>query len=471
MKLKKLLKDLDVEVKGSREIEVTGISSHSQFVSPGSLFIAKKGERFDGTEFIPKAIETGAVAVLTDFYNPFLQGVVQVISSDVAKLEALLARRYYQTEKNSLFLVGITGTNGKTTTAYLIQHLLPQCGMMGTIETIMGKQRFPSQLTTADVVTNHKVLKEMIDLGLKSAAMEVTSHALDQNRVEEIHFDVGVFTNFSQDHLDYHGTMEAYLKAKLKLFQQSKKAIVNRDDPVSEKIPAALTYGIRKQADLMATNISFSLEGTRFDFQKGGRTWAMTTELLGEYNVYNCLAALGVGILKGESPGAMQKKLATFPGVLGRLERVENPLGIYLFVDFAHTPEALERVLETLHAVKKREIITVFGCGGDRDRGKRPLMAKSAETFSDQIVITSDNPRTEDPQKICEEVAKGCMKQPLIEPDRRVAIERALFMAQTDDIVLIAGRGHETEQKIGGRQIPFDDRKVAFDICHLITRH
>jgi len=186
MKLKKLLKDLDVDVKGSREIEVTGISSHSQFISPGSLFIAKRGGTFDGTEFIPKAIETGAVAVLTDFYNPFLQGIVQVVTPNVTKLEALLAKRYYGTENSPLFLIGITGTNGKTTTAYLIHHLLPKCGLMGTIETIIGKQRFPAQLTTADVVTNHKVLKEMAEEGLKAAVMEATSHALDQNRVEGV---------------------------------------------------------------------------------------------------------------------------------------------------------------------------------------------------------------------------------------------------------------------------------------------
>jgi len=467
MKLKKLLKDLDVEVKGSREIEVTGISSHSQFITPGSLFIAKKGKTYDASEFIPKAIETGAVAVLTDLYNPFLQGIVQVVTPDVNALEVLLAERYYETRKHPLFLVGITGTNGKTTTAYLVHHLLSGCGLMGTIETIMGKERFPAQLTTADVVTNHKTLREMTDHGLKAVVMEVTSHALDQNRVAGIHFDIGVFTNLSQDHLDYHGSMEEYLAAKLKLFSMCKERIYNLDDPAAEKMGSGMTFGIKTAADLQAINIHFSLEGTTFDLEYKGKTTPITTKLIGSYNVYNCLAALSVGLKKGERLSILQKKLATFEGVPGRLERIENPKGIHLFVDFAHTPEALSKVLETLHALKTGQIITIFGCGGERDQGKRPMMAAAAEKFSDQIIITSDNPRGEEPQEICNEIAKGLSKEPLIEVDRRAAIERGIFMAKENDIILIAGRGHEPFQKIRGRFINFDDREVARAISHL----
>lgn len=462
MKLKKLLKDLEVEVKGSREIEVTGISSHSQFISPGSLFIAKKGRTFDGTEFIPKAIETGAVAVITDFYNPFLQGIVQVVTPEVEKLEALLAQRYYETEKTPLFLIGITGTNGKTTTAYLIQHLLSKCGLMGTIETVIGAQRFPAQLTTADVVTNHKVLKEMGDAGLKAAVMEVTSHALDQNRVEGISFDMGIFTNLSQDHLDYHGTMEAYLKAKMKLFNQSKQTIYNKDEKISFR--EGVSYALDAEADVKGKNITFSLEGTTFDLHYKNRVIQVNSPLMGRYNVYNVLATFAALLTKGESLTALVKKLATFPGVPGRLERIANPRGIYLFVDFAHTPEALEKVLETLHEVKRGKIITIFGCGGERDQSKRPLMAQAAEKYSDQVIVTSDNPRGEDPQSICNEISQGLRREALIEPDRRAAIERGIFMAQENDTVLIAGRGHEPFQKIGGRRIPFDDREVAAQI-------
>ena len=467
MKLKKLLKDLDVDVKGSREIEVTGISSHSQFISPGSLFIAKRGRTFDGTEFIPKAIETGAVAVLTDFYNPFLQGIVQVVTPNVAKIEALVAKRYYGTENNPLFLIGITGTNGKTTTAYLIHHLLPKCGLMGTIETIIGKQRFPSQLSTADVVTNHKVLKEMAEEGLNAAVMEATSHALDQNRVEGVRFDVGVFTNFSQDHLDYHKSMDDYLNAKLKLFDQSKLAIYNRDDPAAEKFKEGMTYAIDALADLKAENISTSLEGTTFDLLYKNRVIKVSSPLIGRYNVYNVLAAFTVLLSRGESLALMNKKLTMFSGVPGRLERIENPQGIHLFVDFAHTPEALLKVLETLESVKRGKIITIFGCGGERDKGKRFLMAEAAEKYSDQVIVTSDNPRGEDPLEICNEIAKGLKREAFIEVDRRSAIERGILMAEENDTVLIAGRGHEPFQKIGGRRIPFDDREVAYDISHL----
>ncbi|MCB1109447.1 MAG: UDP-N-acetylmuramoyl-L-alanyl-D-glutamate--2,6-diaminopimelate ligase [Chlamydiia bacterium] len=466
MKLKKLLKDLDVEVKGSREVEVTGLSSHSQFVFPGSLFIAKRGQAFDGTEFIPKAIETGAVAVLTDFYNPFLQGVVQIISSDVSRLEALLAQRYYGTEKNTLYLLGVTGTNGKTTTAYLIHHLLPKCGLMGTIETVIGKQKFPAQLTTADVVTNHKILREMQEAGLKSAIMEVTSHALDQNRVEGIPFETAIFTNLSQDHLDYHGTMGAYLQAKLKLVAQAKHTVYNADDPAFQGLEG-MTYGINTPADLKAENVAFSLEGTTFDLHYKNRVVSLSSPLIGQYNVYNVLAAFAALLLKGESLVALQKKLLSFPGIPGRLERVPNERGLNIFVDFAHTPEALAKVLDTLQSVKEGRIITIFGCGGERDHGKRPLMAEAAERYSDQVIVTSDNPRGEDPLAICQEVATGLKREALIEVDRRAAIERGIFMAQKGDTVLIAGRGHEPFQKIGGSRVPFDDRVVASQISHL----
>lgn len=465
MKLKKLVKDLDVEVKGSKEVEVTGISSHSQFITPGSLFIAKKGKTFDGSEFISKAIETGAVAVLTDIYNPFLQGIVQIVTSDVNKLEALLAKRYYETEKNSLYLIGITGTNGKTTTAYIIQHLLPHFGLMGTIETIMGKQRFQAQLTTADVVTNHKTLREMADQGLKGAVMEVTSHALDQNRVGEIQFDLAIFTNLSQDHLDYHGTMDEYFKTKLKLFEKAHAKIYNLDDPRAKEFHEGMTFGIRTPADLQAKNIQFSLEGTTFDLHMNGKVFPMRSPLIGEYNVYNVLAALAAGLKKGERLSTLQKRLETFPGVPGRLERIENPKGIHLFVDFAHTPEALSSILQTLHAFKKGRIITIFGCGGERDRDKRPKMGRIAERYSDQLIVTSDNPRSEDPEMICKEVAAGLSREPIIEVDRRSAIERGIFMAKKNDIVLIAGRGHEPFQKIKGRLLPFDDREVAREIA------
>ncbi|MEM8728109.1 MAG: UDP-N-acetylmuramoyl-L-alanyl-D-glutamate--2,6-diaminopimelate ligase [Chlamydiota bacterium] len=461
MKLKKLIKNLDLEVKGSREVEVSGICSHSQSITPGSLFIAKKGKTFDGREFIPEAIETGAAAVLTDIYNPFLQRVVQLVTSDVNKLEALLAKRYYETEKHPLYLIGITGTNGKTTTAYIIHHLIPDFGLMGTVETIIGKERFQARLTTADVITNHKTLREMADRGLEGAVMEVTSHALDQDRVREIRFDSAIFTNLSQDHLDYHRTMDDYFKAKLKLFEQARFKIYNLDDPRAEAFHQGMTFGIRSPADLQAKNIRVSLEGTRFDLHMNGHSFPIKSPLLGEYNVYNLLAALAAGLKKGASLSTLRRRLHTFPGVPGRLEPIDNPKGIHLFVDFAHTPEALSSVLETLHPFKTGRLITVFGCGGERDRTKRPKMGRVAEKYSDRLIITSDNPRFEDPEAICKEIVTGISSEAIIEIDRRSAIERGISMAEEGDIVLIAGRGHEPFRQIKGSLLPFDDREVA----------
>lgn len=467
MKLRKLFKDFDVEIKGSKEVEITGISSHSQFVAPGSLFIAKKGKSFDGTDFIPKALEAGALAVLTDIYNPFLENAVQVIASDVGALEALLAKRYYGDPASSLFLVGITGTNGKTTTAYLVRHLLGNCGLMGTIENIIGKQKLSAQLTTADVVTNYKVLREIVDQKMHAVVMEVTSHALDQNRVEGIQFDLGIFTNLSQDHLDYHGSMEAYKAAKMTLFDKVSESIINRDESAAKDLEG-ITYAIDRVADFRGTDIEESLEGTRFNVHYQNRVYPFVTQLIGRYNVYNCLAAIVVGIHRGHRFSTLQKKLAEFEGIPGRLERISNEQGIHLFVDFAHTDRALENVLSTLKKITQGKIITIFGCGGERDREKRPKMARAVEKFSDQVIVTSDNPRHEDPVQICHAVAEGLTRKHFIEVDRRAAIQRGILMAQKGDIVLIAGRGHEPFQKIAGRFIPFDDREVAREIVTAI---
>ena len=302
--------------------------------------------------------------------------------------------------------------------------------------------------------------------------MEVTSHALDQNRVGEIQFNLGIFTNLSQDHLDYHGTMDEYFKTKLKLFENSKEKIYNIDDPRAKEFRGGISFGIHSKATLQAKNIHFSLEGTTFDLFYNGRVIPIKTTLIGEYNVYNVLAALAAALQKGERLSILQKRLITFPGVPGRLERVESPKGIHIFVDFAHTPKALSNVLETLHFLKTGRVITIFGCGGERDQDKRPKMGAAAEKYSDQLIITSDNPRSEEPEAICKEIAMGLSKEALIEVDRRAAIERGIFMAKENDIVLISGRGHEPFQKVKGRLLPFDDRAVAKCISHLTSeRH
>jgi UDP-N-acetylmuramoyl-L-alanyl-D-glutamate--2,6-diaminopimelate ligase len=493
MKIKKLFKDIIVKaIKGSKDIEITGLCSNSKLVAPGNLFIAKKGRTTDGNKFITDAVSAGAVAVLTDIYDPSLKNIVQIIHPDVVAIEGAIAAQYYESPSDHLFIVGITGTNGKTTTAFLIKHLFDKlkepCGLMGTIEYIVGEHHYQATHTTPDVITNQKMLREMVNHGCTTAVMEVTSHALDQRRVSNVEYDVAVFTNLTVDHLDYHLTMEDYCKAKNKLFRSldnkksrklkpfHKTAVINGDSPwkqqMIEECPACVfTYGIENACDLQATNIQLSGKGTTFDLTFKEEITLVTVPLVGRFNVYNFLAALSVGLVKGEPLIKLLEIFKSFKPVPGRLEPVQNSLGLKIFVDFAHTDDALINVLECLKEFKKGRIITVFGCGGDRDRTKRPKMAVAAEDNSDICIVTSDNPRSEDPQAIIQEVVKGFKKpsQHILEPDRRKAIEKAVEMANDDDIILIAGKGHEKFQIFAHKTIEFDDRKVAQESCSKLT--
>lgn len=475
MKLKKLIQQIsDIEVKGSREIEITGLCANSKLVSPGNLFIAKKGLKVDGGRFIPDAIAAGAVAVLTDMYDPFLE-VVQLIHPDVAKIEAILAAAYYQHPSSALKMIGITGTNGKTTTSFLIKHLLDtagvKTGVIGTIEWIIGDSHFPASMTTPDVITNHKLLKEMVGAKCQAAVMEATSHALVQNRIGEIGFDIALFTNLTQDHLDYHGDMESYARAKERLFlglSEDKWAIFNADDPTQFGTKAKiLTYGIEQPADLKAKDLKLSDKGIQFTAVYKGLAIECKSPLIGRFNVYNLLAAIAAGLCFGLTIEHCVTALKTFKGVPGRLERVKNRLGLNIFVDFAHTDDALERVLETLIPIKKGKLITVFGCGGDRDKQKREKMGRVVSRLSDGAIITSDNPRSEDPEAIIQQILKGFdSKCPFsVEVDRYKAIQKAIEQMGKDDILLIAGKGHEKEQIFAHKVIPFDDVEVAKQCC------
>lgn len=486
MKLKRLIKDLpDAEVKGSKEIEITGICAHSQQVAPGNLFIAKKGKTFDGSQYIPEAVQTGAVAVLNDIYDPSLK-VTQIIHPDVSEIEAKLASAYHHRPSQELLMVGVTGTNGKTTISYLIKHLFDtcrmNCGLIGTIEYLIGNHAVRATHTTPDVTTNQKMLREMINNDCKAAVMEVTSHALHQGRVKEIAFDVGIFTNLSPEHLDYHGTMEAYCQEKRKLFEsldpQNKKsgnfpkaAIVNVDDAWTDelvrgcKVPL-ITYSIVNPSDLQATDIQLKAEGITYQLQYKNESYTVSLPLIGRFNVYNSLATIACGISQNIPMETILKAVKTFPPVPGRLELVKNSRRLKVFVDFAHTPDALSNVLKCLKELSNGRLITVFGCGGDRDPYKRPEMGKISETYSDLTVITSDNPRSEDPARIIDEIAHG-FKDPsrfVIKEDRREAIKEAITRAQPDDLVLIAGRGHEPYQTFAHQTVEFNDRKVAEDI-------
>ena len=489
MKLKKLLKDLPLKVfKGPKDIDITGVCANSKLVAPGNLFIAKKGRSEDGARYIPEAVAAGASAILTDIYDPSYKHIAQLIYPDVASLEGLVAASYYNFPSDELFMVGITGTNGKTTSTFLVKHLLDQingpCGLIGTIEYILGKNRYQATRTTPDVTSNHKMLREMLLQGCRSAAMEVTSHALDQKRVQNIDFDVAIFTNLTLDHLDYHQTMEQYAQAKNTLFRTldpmkvkkvktpPRTAVVNIDSCWHEKIlegckAPLLTYGIMSPADITASNIELSFQGTQFDLTYKGKKVLCRLPLIGRFNVYNSLVMAAVGIVQGIALQDIAEIMSTAPSVPGRLQAAPNALNLKIYVDFAHSDDALLNVLECLQELKKGRIITVFGCGGDRDRGKRAKMAGAAEELSDISIVTSDNPRSEDPESIAKEVTRGFKKTTsyLIEVDRRMAIRKAIEMAHAEDIILIAGKGHETYQIFAHKTVEFDDLKVAVEIC------
>ncbi len=481
--LKNLINDLPVEFyRGRKDLSITGLCSNSKMVAPGNLFIAKKGTFDDGAKYIDEALASGAAAILTDLPNPFLKDVVQLVTPDVRAVEAEIAARYYGDPSLSLFMVGVTGTNGKTTISYLVKHIFDAfnapCGMIGTIEYVIGDHHFAAELTTPEVITNQKLLREMVKQECMAAVMEASSIGIMQGRVAKIDYDVAIFSNLSPEHLDYHQSMEEYAEAKAALFKELKSegvAILNGDSSWSEEMQKEcrgriMTYGLSSQSDLYAHSIELLPDQTKFSVTYQGQTLNFSWKLIGRFNVYNCLAAMLAALCKGIPFEALSPVIASFPSVSGRLEQVENLSGLHIFVDYAHTPDALENSLQTLFEVKKGKIFTVFGGGGNRDRSKRPLMAKAVEKYSDFAFITSDNPRNEDPLAICQEVAQGFTKQNFeIEIDRRVAIGRAIEMASSQDLILIAGKGHETYQIFAHQTFPFDDRQIAQEIANQVT--
>lgn len=477
MKLSSLIKNIEgIDIHGSKAIEITGISNHSQRVSPGNLFIAKRGQITDGNLYTPAAVASGAVAIVTDLYDPSLKGITQLVCSNVKEIEALIAARYFDDPCEELLMIGVTGTKGKTTTTYLIRHLFEslgqRTGLIGTVEYIVGDHQYPASHTTPDNLTNQKMLREMVQKQCRNAVMEVSSHALDQERLKTIDFDVGVFTNLSPDHLDYHGTMENYIGAKRKLFKKCRKAVYNGDSKhwkqVLEGCRADLfSYAIEQEADLTAKDITMTSLGSEFTMIHKGNHVRCRSPLVGLYNISNALAAAASLIVSGFPIEAIASSLESFPQVPGRLQRVENDLGRKIYVDYAHSGESLEAVLKGLHEFKTAKIITVFGSGGDRDPARRPSMARAAEKYSDISIVTSDNPRTEDPSKIIDDILGGfsSLDNVIVESDRREAIKRAVDLASNDDLVLIAGKGHEKFQIIMNQMVEFDDRLVASEVC------
>ncbi len=482
MKLRKILKNIKYkEIKGSQDIEISGICSDSRLVAPNNLFIAKKGTKFDAAEFIYEAVKAGAIAIVTQIYDPFLKNITQIICDDINLIEPDIAANFYNHPAKKLNSIAVTGTNGKTTTSYLIKHILDKmdnkCGLIGSIEYIINENKIPSTLTTPDVISIQKYLNEMVLSNIKFVCMEASSHGIDQLRLKNIDFKIAIFTNLGLDHLDYHLTFENYKNAKKKLFDSLNEktyAIINIDDKVAKEIVMntkanIVTYSVEKNADFFASDIEYFMDKTSFILNNKNEKIKISTSLIGKHNVYNILSAIAALVsLKFELKEIIDH-INSFQTPRGRLEKVQNKKNLTIYVDHAHKPDALQNVLQILNKIKKGKIINVFGCGGDRDRSKRPLMAKISEKLSDISIVTSDNPRSEDPQKIIEEIVEGFTKNDyIIEKDRRKAIEIALKLAKEDDIIIITGKGHETYQIFKNVTIDFDDREVTKQISSIL---
>ncbi len=494
MRLSQLIEGIDnCRVAGDLDVEVKGLAYDSRKVKPGYLFVAIKGHRLDGHQFVEEAIGRGACGVVVQDsaaldHDMALKGGNRALIRvpDSRRALSRLSVNYYGRPFERLALIGITGTNGKTTTTYLLESILREAGaepgVIGTINYRFKGRSKKAPVTTPESLDLMEILNEMAEAGVSHVVMEVSSHALDQGRVQDCPFKVRVFTNLSRDHLDYHRTMEDYFQAKARLFKVSADyeipgitAVINMDSPEGKrllgltKIPA-ISYGLNAKAHVRAEQINSTREGMEFRLKGPQGEADIFSPLLGEFNIYNILAASSAAMALGVDLEGIKRGIKAVKCIPGRMERVDNAKGLFIVVDYAHTPEALSRVLEALRPLVTGRIITVFGCGGDRDKGKRAMMGQVALLLSDMVIITSDNPRTEDPISIIsaieDGVAKSGAKCPYdIHADRKEAIKAALQMAGPDDLVLIAGKGHEDYQIIGTTTRPFDDRKVARELA------
>lgn len=486
MKLSALLDQLyRVRPFGPLDVEITGLTADSRAAGPGLLFAAIRGETSDGHDYISQAIANGAAAILaeTDVPPDYRGTWVTVKDSKAALAEA--ADAFFRKPSDRLLVAGVTGTNGKTTTGFLLKHLIDSakgtCGMIGTVRYVTGEGLEESAShTTPDSITLQRLLRTMTENSCVGVAMEVSSHALVQQRTHGIRFDAAIFTNLTQDHLDYHQTMEAYYDAKAlfpaHLMEQggSKKPalIVNTDDAAGRRMAREyegklrlVSFGMNVHADFRATQMTATMKGTTFTLEARGRSFLVRMPLIGRFNVYNALGALAAVWAMDLNLRQAVKALEDSPQVPGRLEVVSDNKPFKVFVDYAHTPDALENALRTLRDLGPRRIITVFGCGGDRDRTKRPRMGAVAEAGGHYTILTSDNPRSEEPEAILTEIRTGMSgENHEVVPDRRQAIERAIALAGGGDIVLIAGKGHETGQTAQGVVTPFDDGQTARQI-------
>ena len=480
MKLIELLKNVEVlNTFGETGVEITGVNIDSRRIEAGHLFVAIPGTQTDGHKFIPKAIELGAAAVLCErMPEEHVEGVTYVVVESTESVVGIVATQFFGDPSRKLKLVGVTGTNGKTTIATLLYNMFREfghkCGLLSTVCNYIEDEAIPADHTTPDPIELNRLLAQMVEAGCEYAFMECSSHAIAQKRIGGLKFAGGLFTNLTRDHLDYHKTVENYRDAKKAFFDGLEKdafAITNADDKngqymVQNTKAKVKTYSIRSMADFKGKIIECHFEGMYLDIN--GKE--VGVQFIGKFNVSNLLAVYGAAVMLGKQPEDILVILSTLKSVSGRLEPIHSPEGYTAIVDYAHTPDALENVLNTINEVLngKGKVITVCGAGGNRDKGKRPIMAQTAAKLSDKVIITSDNPRFEEPQDIINDMLAGLdnkqMKKVLNIVDRKEAIRTACMMAEKGDVILIAGKGHEDYQEIKGVKHHFDDREVVKDI-------
>jgi len=504
-KLSSLLEGIDIlGVTGPSDngVIAASVCYNSRQCIPGSLFVAVTGFQSDGHEYIGDAVHRGARVIVCEKEISMSPEITVIRVKNARRALGLLARNFYADPSLSLVAVGVVGTNGKTTVTYILESILQEagfrCGILGTVNYRYPGLMMEAPNTTPESLDLQRILREMADRGVTHVVAEVSSHAIDLRRIDDCHFDLGIFTNLTQDHLDYHKTMENYYQAKKRFFSEVLPAgekhrrhaiLVNADDPwgkrlvrETESVSRPLTFGIEEHADIRASSFDLSLEGIKAEIAVGPLSFELNSVLIGKFNLYNILAAVSAAIALRVPVEVIRRGVWKMIAVPGRLEKVSGSNQPDVFVDYAHTDDALRRVLQSLSPFKKGRMTTVFGCGGDRDRGKRPLMGKVATNYSDLTILTSDNPRSEDPLTIIRDIEVGINSQSVprgssetlsrgmagkgyvVIPDRREAIETAIRLAQPSDIVLIAGKGHENYQIIGTNRHHFDDREIAREI-------
>ncbi|MGL5576848.1 MAG: UDP-N-acetylmuramoyl-L-alanyl-D-glutamate--2,6-diaminopimelate ligase [Sarcina sp.] len=478
MLLKELLKNLDYKViQGDDNIIIDNVRYDNRRINDGDLFVCIKGFKVDGHSFVEDAKKRGAVAIIVSD-DIVIDGVTVIKVEDTRKALAIVSSNYFGNPKDKIKLLGVTGTNGKTTSAFIMKAILEKAGykvgLIGTIANYIGNKKIETERTTPESYELHELFNQMVNEGADYCIMEVSSHSLDLDRVYGLEFEVGIFTNLTRDHLDFHKTFENYYNAKFKLFERSKVSVINLDDEygmqvskdVDKLITKKMTFSIKKDSEFKATEIKMSENGSEFKLRLNDKTYDFTINIPGEYNIHNAIGTILMAYALNIDVEAIKEGISNIV-IPGRCEMVakERNLGYNIIIDYAHTPDGLENILSTVKGFAKARIITVVGCGGDRDKVKRPQMGKIACDMSDIAIITSDNPRTEEPMSIIEDIIRPLDNKNFeVIESRYNAIERAMNIAKEGDVIVIAGKGHETYQILKDKTIDFDERKVVYEI-------